>query len=116
MRERRRGLALLRVELDGQGGFILVSAMSEKALTLDLPPSLARELGTTNQDLLLEVFARGLREIKIDRALDLYARGGLSFGAAAQRAGVSRSELARHAYARGMEPPSSPETLAEELA
>jgi hypothetical protein len=28
---------------------------------------------------------------------------------------VSRSELARHAYARGMEPPFSSETLAEEL-
>jgi hypothetical protein len=28
---------------------------------------------------------------------------------------VSRSEFARHAYARGMEPPFSAETLAEEL-
>jgi hypothetical protein len=28
---------------------------------------------------------------------------------------VSQSELARHAYARGMEPPFSAETLAEEL-
>jgi predicted HTH domain antitoxin len=90
--------------------------MSTKVLTLDVPPALAGELGTTNPDLLLQVLARGLREIKIDQALDLYARGGLSFGAAAQRAGTSRSELARHAYARGIEPPASAETLAEELA
>jgi hypothetical protein len=58
---------------------------------------------------------RGLREIKIDRALDLHACGGMSFGAAAERAGVSRSELARHAYVRGLEPPFSTATLAEEL-
>jgi hypothetical protein len=30
--------------------------------------------------------------------------GGISFGAAAHQTGVSQSELARHAYARGMEP------------
>ena len=55
------------------------------------------------------------RAAQIERALDRYARGGISFGAAAGRAGVSQSELARHAYARGMEPPFSGETLAEEV-
>lgn len=84
-------------------------------MTIELPPSLSDELGTTNPDLLREIFSRGLREIKIDQALDGYARGGISFGAAAERAGVSRSDLARHAHARGMKPPSSAETLAEEL-
>jgi hypothetical protein len=54
--------------------------------------------------------------MKIDQALDQYSRGGLSFGAAAERAGISRSDLARHAYARGMEPPFSSDSLAEELA
>jgi len=39
----------------------------------------------------------------------------MSFGAAAQQAGVSQSDLARYAYARGMEPPTSEQTLAEEL-
>jgi hypothetical protein len=39
----------------------------------------------------------------------------MSFGAAAQQAGVSPAELARFAYARGMEPPFSAQTLAEEL-
>jgi len=47
--------------------------------------------------------------------LERYARGGMSFGAAAQQAGVTQSELSRYAYARGMEPPCSAETLAEEL-
>jgi len=63
----------------------------------------------------LKGLSRGLLEIKIDQALDQYARGRLSFGAAAEQAGVSRSDLARHAYARGLRPPSSSETLAEEL-
>ena len=52
---------------------------------------------------------------EIDRALDLYTRGSLSFGAAAEQAGVSCSELSRHAHARGLEPPFSAVTLAEEL-
>jgi predicted HTH domain antitoxin len=89
--------------------------MPDTALTLHLPSELAQELDSANEGLLLELLERGLREVRIDRVLDLYARGGLSLGAAAVRAGVSRSELARQAYARGMEPPFSPETLAEEL-
>ena len=40
-------------------------------LTLNLPDTLAQELGTANQELLLELLERGLREKKIDRALDL---------------------------------------------
>lgn len=55
-------------------------------------------------------------EVKIDRALDQYSRGGMSFGAAAERAGVSQSDLARYAYARGLQPSFSRESLAEELA
>ena len=89
--------------------------MAETSLTLTLPNSLAREFEGVNQDFLLELLERGLREMKIDRALSLYRRGGISFGAAAERAGISQSELARHAYARGLEPPFSPETLSEEL-
>lgn len=89
--------------------------MSEHSLTLQLPDVLAEELRTANQDFLLEVLERGLRELRIERALDLYARGGYTFGAAAEHAGISQPELARHAYARGLEPPFSSETLSEEL-
>jgi predicted HTH domain antitoxin len=89
--------------------------MSGKLLTLTLPTALAKEFETLHQDLLVELLQRGLQEVKIDRALDLYIHGGLSFGAAAERAGVSQSELSRRAYARGMEPSFSAMTLAEEL-
>ena len=90
--------------------------MSTQALTLTIPASLAQELDSASQQFVIEILERGLRELKIERALKRYARGGMSFGAAAQQAGLSQSELARHAYARGMEPPFSAETLAEELS
>jgi len=89
--------------------------MSTESVTLAVPDSLARELDAVGEGLLIDLLERGLREFKIEQALDRYARGGISFGAAARQAGVSRSEFARHAYARGMEPPFSAETLAEEL-
>lgn len=89
--------------------------MTPEAFMLHIPDGLAQELKSANEDFLVEVIERGLQAVKIDRALAQYARGGISFGAVAYQAGVSQSELARHAYARGMEPPFSDETLAEEL-
>ena len=89
--------------------------MAATPLTLTIPEALADELQAVSQDRLLELLERGLREVKIDRALELYSRGGMSFGAAAERAGVPASELARSAYARGLQPPFSSETLREEL-
>lgn len=90
--------------------------MSTEALTITVPAALAQELDSTSQEFLVEILERGLQALKIERALERYARGGISFGAAAHQADVPQSELARHAYARGMEPPSSVETLAEELS
>jgi hypothetical protein len=90
--------------------------MSTKPLTLTVPDSLAQELDSASQEFLVEILERGLRELKIERDLDRYARGGVSFSAAADQAGISVDELARHAYAQGMEPPFSSDTLAEELS
>ena len=87
-----------------------------KVLTLTVPAPLAHELEQASQEFVVEVLERGLQQLKIERALDQYARGGISFGAAAHQASISQSELSRHAYARGMEPPFSPKTLAEELS
>ena len=89
--------------------------MSTESLTLTVPDSLARELDSVGESLLIDLIERGLREFKIEQALERYARGGISFGAAASQASVSQSELARHAYAPGMEPPLSVETVAGEL-
>lgn len=85
-------------------------------VTLHLSEDLAGQFKQADEAFLLEILERGLREVRIDRALGLYARGGMSFGAAAESAGISQPELARHAFSRGLEPPFSPETLREELA
>jgi hypothetical protein len=85
-------------------------------MTLAIPDSLARELASASQEFYVAVLERGLADLKIEQALKRYAQGGMSFAAAARQAGVSSSELARHAYAQGMEPPFNAETLAEELA
>lgn len=85
-------------------------------LTVHLPDRLARELADAGQDFIAEVFELGLRTRKIDQALAEYARGHMTLGAAAQLAGISESELARHAYAHGLEPRFSSDTLTEELA
>jgi predicted HTH domain antitoxin len=57
----------------------------------------------------------GSKEERLERALTLFVGGGLTFGAAAELAGITISELAVAAYARGLEPRYSPETVAEEL-
>lgn len=73
-------------------------------------------LDSLSCELVAELLERGLRQWRTDRALDRYLVGDISFAAAAECAGVSRSELARQAHVRGVEPPVSAETLAEELA
>ncbi len=89
--------------------------MDTEILTLTVDRSLAEELGAASQELLIELLRRGLRDLKIERALDHYAAEALSFGAAAREAGVSQAELARYAYARGMEPPYDEQMIREEL-
>jgi hypothetical protein len=90
--------------------------MPEESITLDLPPSLAKELSQASREFLVEILERGLCEMKIERGLEQYSQGKLSFGATARQAGVSQSELARCAYAHGMEPPFTAETVAGELS
>ena len=89
--------------------------MSTGTLTLTVPDPLAPELDSVGESFVIDLIERGLREFKIEQALEWYACGGISFGAAASQASVSQSEFARQAYARGMEPPFCAETLAEEL-
>ncbi len=60
--------------------------MSTQSLTLTISDSLAQELDSVSEGLLIELLERGLREFKIEQALDRYVRGGISFGAAAAQA------------------------------
>ncbi len=83
-------------------------SVETETITLRLPKALAQDLSAASQTFLLNILERGLRELKIEQALEQYRSGGLSFGAAAQQVGISQSELARQAYARGMEAAFSP--------
>jgi hypothetical protein len=94
---------------------VLLMAISS-TITIELPGSLATELSMAGDEFVADVFQRGLRDLRIERALERYRLGGVSFGAAASAAGTSESELALHAYARGLEPPFDRTTLMEELA
>jgi hypothetical protein len=89
--------------------------MSTETLTLNIPTSLAQELSRASQAFLVNILERGLHDFKIEQALDQYSRGGISLGGAARQANLPQSVLARHAYTRGMEPPFSAKTVAEEL-
>jgi len=86
------------------------------SLTVQLPDRLAKELSDASQEFIAETLELGLRTRKIEQALAQYTRGPMTLGAAAHLAGITESEMARHAYARGLEPRFSDETLAEELA
>jgi hypothetical protein len=90
--------------------------MTTRSLTLSVPEALADDLAELDTELLTELLARGLRQWRIEQALARYGSGEMTFAAAAECAGIRQDHLAREAYARGMEPPFSPETVAEELS
>jgi hypothetical protein len=85
-------------------------------LAVQISDRLAQELTSASQDFIAEMIELGLRTRRIEQALAQYARGHTTLGAAAQLAGVSEGDMARYAYARGLEPRFSADTLAEELA
>lgn len=90
--------------------------MSEpQKMVIEIPPSLAAELADANQQLVADLLQRGLRDPHIERALERYKQGGISFAAAAEQAGVSQPELARAAYVRNMEPLFDETMVAKEL-
>ena len=84
-------------------------------LEINVPDELAGEL-RPYQDRIQDVLVLGLRQVKIDEALDLYDRGFISFGRAVELAGIQREELVREARAAGIGPRWIEETVREELA
>lgn len=90
--------------------------MSElQKMVVELPESLVTELSAVNEQLMAELLQRGLRDLRIEQALERYMRGGISFAAVAEQARVSQAELARAAYVRNVEPPFDEAMVAEEL-
>jgi hypothetical protein len=88
---------------------------NREKLVLEVPTNLAHELGDANQELLADLLRRGLRDLRIEQALEHYKQGGISFAAAAEQAGVTQPELARAPYVRAIEPPFDEAMVEEEL-
>lgn len=62
---------------------------------------LAREEGKNVSEILREIVEKGLREYKIERAIEKYWRGLLSQGAAAEEAGMTLQEFHQELKKRG---------------
>jgi predicted HTH domain antitoxin len=90
--------------------------MTTATIVLEVPQEFAADMANLGQVAVAEILMRGMRDWKMEHALRRYIQGGMSFQAAAELAGVPGSELALAAFALGIEPPFSEETLAEELA
>lgn len=83
--------------------------------TLEIPDTTAEKL-QPYKDKLQDLILLGLQQLKIQEALLLYSRGIVSFGRAAEVAGISEKEMIRQARAAGVQPHWSEATAQEELA
>ncbi len=83
-------------------------------ITLEIPEELAGTL-RIDQARVKELVLLGFSQLKLQEALTLYKRGIVSFGRAAEIAGVSERGLVRHARAYGVRPRWDDEMLREEL-
>lgn len=84
-------------------------------LIIEIPEKISREIAPY-RDKLPELVLLGLQQLKIQEALLLYARGLISFGRAAELAGLHEAEFIRQARAAGIQPSWAKEMLEEELA
>jgi|Deesub1362B_J571_1020462.scaffolds.fasta_scaffold00505_15 predicted HTH domain antitoxin len=62
---------------------------------------IAKEEGKQSAEVLREIIEKGLREYKIERAIEEYQRGLHSQGAAAEKAGLSVQEFHQELKRRG---------------
>lgn len=84
-------------------------------MNVDIPEELIHDFDG-HRDQLREVILLGLRQLKINETLFLYKQGIVSFGRAAELAGLSRQDMTQQARAAGIEPRWSDEMLRAELA
>jgi predicted HTH domain antitoxin len=82
---------------------------------IEIPDELVQEF-KPYQDKLRELILLGLQQLKIQEALMLYGQGLVSFGRAAELAGLPRQELSRQARAFGVKPRWSEQMASKDLA
>lgn len=81
---------------------------------VDIPDEYLPDL-EAYRDRLGELLLLGLTQARLREILAQYERGDISFGRAAQLAGLSQRELVRQARALGVSPTWDEEMLREEL-
>ena len=86
----------------------------DRALTREFK-RIAKEEGRTESEVVRDVVNRGLREYRIEEAMERYQRGELSQGAAAELARVSIGELHTELARRGLALKMNHERLEQEL-
>ncbi len=76
---------------------------------------IAKDEGKQVSEVLREIIDRGLREYKIERAIERYQRGLLSQGSAAEEAGLTIQEFHQELKRRGYTLRTDLELIKEEL-
>ena len=74
-----------------------------KTITIRLPDYLIEEL-PEEESSINEIVKLGLKQLKIEKAIARYKRGGVSLAKIAELAGISVRERIPIAYAHGLEP------------
>ena len=74
-----------------------------KTITVRLPDHLAEEL-PEDEASISEVLKLGSKQMKIEKAIERFKKGGMSLAKAAELAGISIREMIPVAYAHGLEP------------
>lgn len=93
-----------------------LEVMIMKRVQIEIPEDLAEALESKDPRYISQLLAVGLRQLKMEEALALIKNGDASIGYAAEFAGVHIDEMIRFAYAHGLKPDFSEETIKEELA
>jgi hypothetical protein len=84
--------------------------MGRAKLSIPVPDELARQLPADPQDQ-QQVLIWGLREWRVQKALQEYRRGEGSLAHAARQAGISLREMIPIAYSHGLAPKVDPADL-----
>jgi predicted HTH domain antitoxin len=74
-----------------------------KTITIQLPDYLVEELPMAESSI-HEILKLGLKQLKIEKAIERYKKGGVSLAKVAELAGISIREMIPIAYAHGLEP------------
>ena len=74
-----------------------------KTITIRLPDYLIEEL-PEEESSIYEILKLGLKQLKIEKAIARYKKGGVSLAKVAELAGISIREMIPIAYAHGLEP------------